>query len=92
MSLINPDAAHAVEFLEHPEILHAHWLAVDSDLEELFVGQRFVSKKECIFSIKRYNMNISIDYKVIMSKLTLYIGECWKSVEGCNWRVQAAFI
>ncbi|KAK5775045.1 hypothetical protein PVK06_042912 [Gossypium arboreum] len=37
-------------------------------------------------------MNISVDYKVAVSKPTLYIGECWKSGEGCNWRVRAAFI
>ncbi|XP_017624911.1 uncharacterized protein LOC108468543 [Gossypium arboreum] len=37
-------------------------------------------------------MNISIDYKVPVSKPTLYIGECWKLAEGYNWRVRAAFI
>ncbi|PPR85181.1 hypothetical protein GOBAR_AA35506 [Gossypium barbadense] len=92
MSLIDPDAAHEVEFPEYPEILPAHRLAVNSDHEELLVGQRFESKEECVFAIKRYSMNISVDYKVAVSKPTLYIGECWKSVEGCNWRVRAAFI
>ncbi|PPS03615.1 hypothetical protein GOBAR_AA17049 [Gossypium barbadense] len=47
MSLIDPNAAHVVEFLEYPEILLAHQLAEDSDPEELFVGQRFESKKDC---------------------------------------------
>ncbi|KAK5770866.1 hypothetical protein PVK06_047023 [Gossypium arboreum] len=37
-------------------------------------------------------MNISVDYKVAVSKLILYIRECWKSAKGCNWRVRAAFI
>ncbi|KAK5784788.1 hypothetical protein PVK06_039322 [Gossypium arboreum] len=92
MSLIDPDTAYAAEFPEYPEILLAHWLAINSDPEELFVGQRFESKEECVFAIKRYSMNISVDYKVAVSKPTLYIGECWKSVEGCNWRVRAAFI
>ncbi|KAK5804044.1 hypothetical protein PVK06_031693 [Gossypium arboreum] len=92
MSLIDPNAAHIAEFPEYPKILPAHRLAVNSDPEELFVGQRFESKEECVFDIKRYSMNISVDYKVAVSKLTLYIGECWKSTEGCNWRVRAAFI
>ncbi|KAH1064354.1 hypothetical protein J1N35_029341 [Gossypium stocksii] len=85
MSLIDPGATHVTEFLKYPDILPAHWLAVDSDPEELFMGQKFKSKEECIFSIKRYSMNVSLDYKVIMSKLTLYIGECWWTTEGCNW-------
>ncbi|PPS02052.1 hypothetical protein GOBAR_AA18616 [Gossypium barbadense] len=38
MSLIDPDAAHAVEFPEYPEILPAHRLAVSSEPKELFVG------------------------------------------------------
>ncbi|PPS05481.1 hypothetical protein GOBAR_AA15162 [Gossypium barbadense] len=53
MSRTDPDAAHAVEFSEYLKILPAYRLAVDSDLEELFVGQRFESKEECIFFIKR---------------------------------------
>ncbi|PPS13117.1 hypothetical protein GOBAR_AA07543 [Gossypium barbadense] len=36
MSQIDPDAAHAAEFSEYPEILPAHWMAVYSDPEELF--------------------------------------------------------
>ncbi|XP_017640144.1 uncharacterized protein LOC108481536 [Gossypium arboreum] len=92
MSLIDPNVAHEAEFPEYPEILPAHWLAVNSQHEELLVGQRFESKEECVFAIKRYSMNISMDYKVAVSKPILYIGECWKSAEGCNWRVRAAFI
>ncbi|KAH1065679.1 hypothetical protein J1N35_030666 [Gossypium stocksii] len=38
MSRINPDAAHATEFLEYPEILPTHQMAIYSDPEELFVG------------------------------------------------------
>ncbi|PPS19281.1 hypothetical protein GOBAR_AA01298 [Gossypium barbadense] len=43
ISLIDPDAAHVAEFLEYPEILPAHRLAVNFDPKELFVGQRFES-------------------------------------------------
>ncbi|KAK5783008.1 hypothetical protein PVK06_037515 [Gossypium arboreum] len=92
MSLIDPDAAHVAEFPEYLKILPTHRLAINSDPEELFIGQRFESKEECVFAIKRYSMNISVDYKVTVSKPTLYIRECWKSAEGCNWRVRAAFI
>ncbi|PPD98084.1 hypothetical protein GOBAR_DD04874 [Gossypium barbadense] len=37
-------------------------------------------------------MKISVDYKVSMSTPTIYVGECWKAAEGCNWRVRATFI
>ncbi|KAK5842824.1 hypothetical protein PVK06_005226 [Gossypium arboreum] len=70
------DATHAAEFPEYPEILPAHRLAINSNLEELFMGQRFESKEKCVFSIKRYIMNISVDYNVVMFKPTLYIEEC----------------
>ncbi|PPD75102.1 hypothetical protein GOBAR_DD27971 [Gossypium barbadense] len=70
--------AELAEFPEYPEILPTHRQAVNSDHEELFVGQRFESKEECVFAIKRYSMNIIVDYK--------------KVAEGCNWRVRAAFI
>ncbi|PPS20337.1 hypothetical protein GOBAR_AA00226 [Gossypium barbadense] len=63
MLFIHPDATHVAEFSEYLEMLPAHQLAIDSDLEELFVSQRFESNKECIFAIKRYSMNISVDYK-----------------------------
>ncbi|XP_040932388.1 uncharacterized protein [Gossypium hirsutum] len=51
MSRIDPDAAHVAEFPEYPEIQFAHRMIVYSDPEELFVGQRFKNKEECVFSI-----------------------------------------
>ncbi|PPS06373.1 hypothetical protein GOBAR_AA14276 [Gossypium barbadense] len=45
MSLIDPDTTHVAEFPEHPEIIPAHRLAINSDPEELFVRQRFESKE-----------------------------------------------
>ncbi|PPD83304.1 hypothetical protein GOBAR_DD19757 [Gossypium barbadense] len=53
MSLIDPDAVYVAEFPEYPEIVHPHRLAVNSDHEELFIGQRFESKEECVLAIKR---------------------------------------
>ncbi|KAL1183389.1 hypothetical protein V6Z11_A02G180200 [Gossypium hirsutum] len=68
MSQIDPDAVHTTEFPKYPEILPVHQMAIYSDPEELLVGQRFKSKEECVFAIKRYNMNILVDYKVVESK------------------------
>ncbi|PPD72415.1 hypothetical protein GOBAR_DD30680 [Gossypium barbadense] len=92
MSLIDPDAVYVSEFSEYPEIVHSHRLVVTSDDDELFIGQRFSCKEECVYAIKRYSMKISVDYKVSVSTPTIYVGECWKAAEGCNWRVRVAFI
>ncbi|PPD94292.1 hypothetical protein GOBAR_DD08664 [Gossypium barbadense] len=92
MSLIDPDVAYVAEFPEYPEIVHPRGLAVTSDDEELFIGQRFSCKEEYVYAIKRYSMNISVDYKVSVSTPTIYVEECWKAAEGYNWRVRAAFI
>ncbi|PPS11976.1 hypothetical protein GOBAR_AA08658 [Gossypium barbadense] len=62
------------------------------ELEELFVGQQFENKADCVFAIKQYSMKLSIDYKVVKSTPTLYVGECWRADDGCGWRVRAAFI
>lgn len=45
MSRIDPDAAHVAEFPEYPEIQSTHRMAVYSDPEELFMGQRFENKE-----------------------------------------------
>ncbi|PPD95061.1 hypothetical protein GOBAR_DD07901 [Gossypium barbadense] len=86
MSLLDPDAAYVAEFPEYPEIVHSHGLAVTSDDNELFITQRFNGKEECVYAIKRYSMKISVDYKVSVSTLTIYVGECWKAAKGCNLR------
>ncbi|PPR93499.1 hypothetical protein GOBAR_AA27173 [Gossypium barbadense] len=65
----DPDAAHASEFSEYLAILHSHRLAKDPKHEELF----------------GYSLDVSIDCKVVVSKLTLYIGEYWRSADGYNW-------
>ncbi|PPS19520.1 hypothetical protein GOBAR_AA01051 [Gossypium barbadense] len=52
MSLIDPNTALAAEFLNYPDILPGHWLAIDSELEELFMGQKFKIKEEYVFAIK----------------------------------------
>ncbi|KAK5786454.1 hypothetical protein PVK06_041091 [Gossypium arboreum] len=64
MFSVDPDAAHTPEFHEYANIIHVHRLAENSKLEELFVGQQFKNKTDCVFAIKRYNMKISVDYRV----------------------------
>ncbi|PPS14338.1 hypothetical protein GOBAR_AA06238 [Gossypium barbadense] len=78
MSIIDPNVAYASKFSKYLDILLTHQLTADLEREELFVGQKFMTNKDCPFAIKRYNVNVSIDYKVIVSKLILYIGECWR--------------
>ncbi|PPS12371.1 hypothetical protein GOBAR_AA08276 [Gossypium barbadense] len=58
------DAAHASEFPEYADIVPAHRLASNSQFDELFVGQQFENKADCVFAIKQYSMKLSIDYKV----------------------------
>lgn len=70
MSIVDPDATHAFEFPEYLDMLK------DPELEELFVGQRFSSKDECVDAIKQYSLKVSIDYRVADSKLTIYASEC----------------
>ncbi|XP_016673069.2 uncharacterized protein [Gossypium hirsutum] len=89
---VDPDAAHASEFPEYADIVPAHRLALNSQFNELFVGQQFENKADCVFAIKQYSMKLSIDYKVAKSTPTLYVGECWRADNMCGWRVHAAFI
>ncbi|PPR99321.1 hypothetical protein GOBAR_AA21344 [Gossypium barbadense] len=70
MSLINPDAAHVAEFPKYPDILPTQQLVRNSEHEELLVGQKLEINEDCVFVIKRYSMNVSVYYKVILSKLT----------------------
>ncbi|PPD75535.1 hypothetical protein GOBAR_DD27533 [Gossypium barbadense] len=53
---VYPDAAYASEFLEYADIVPAHRLASKSQLEELFIRQRFENKLDCVFAIKQYIM------------------------------------
>ncbi|XP_017614136.1 uncharacterized protein LOC108459300 [Gossypium arboreum] len=89
---VDPDAAHASEFPKYADIVPTHRLASNSHFDELFVGQQFENKADCVFAIKQYNMKLSIDYKVAKSTPTLYVGECWRADDGYGWRVRAAFI
>lgn len=84
MLSVDLDAVYAYKFPKYSDIIFAHRLTLDPESKELFMGQQFLSKNDCIFSIKRYSMKVSIDYKVAESKTTLYVGECWRSIEGCN--------
>ncbi|PPD80833.1 hypothetical protein GOBAR_DD22233 [Gossypium barbadense] len=62
MSIVNPDAVHAFEFPEYLDIIPAHLMLENPEPKVLFVGQRFVSKDECVDAIKRYSMKVPINY------------------------------
>ncbi|KAH1064185.1 hypothetical protein J1N35_029172 [Gossypium stocksii] len=91
MSNIDPNVAYASKFLKYPDIVPAHRLAIDSVREELFMGQKFTTKEEFIFATKRYSMNVSVDYKGAVSKLTLYIRECLRSTKDYNWKYRVSY-
>ncbi|PPD82817.1 hypothetical protein GOBAR_DD20246 [Gossypium barbadense] len=76
MLSIDPDATHASEFLKYADIVPAHRSMSNSQLEELFVGQRFENNANFMFSIKQCRMKVSIDYNVTKSTPILYVGEC----------------
>ncbi|KAH1121051.1 hypothetical protein J1N35_004211 [Gossypium stocksii] len=44
MLILDPNVTHASEFPEHANIVPAHRLSSNSQLEELFIGQRFENK------------------------------------------------
>ncbi|KAK5804134.1 hypothetical protein PVK06_031783 [Gossypium arboreum] len=70
---IDPEAVHAPKFPEYADIVPAHRLVSNSQFKELFVGQQFKSKADCVFAIKQYSMKLSIDYKGWISAMVEYI-------------------
>ncbi|PPD84984.1 hypothetical protein GOBAR_DD18079 [Gossypium barbadense] len=63
MSNVDPDAAYTCELLKYLDIVPAHLLEVDLEVGELFVGQQFYNKKDCVHVIKQYSLKLSMDYK-----------------------------
>ncbi|PPD80227.1 hypothetical protein GOBAR_DD22835 [Gossypium barbadense] len=59
MSIIDPDAMYAFEFSKYLDIQPTHRLAVDPEREELLVGQKFATKEDCVFVIKRHDLNMT---------------------------------
>ncbi|PPD72772.1 hypothetical protein GOBAR_DD30324 [Gossypium barbadense] len=51
---VDLDAGHASEFPEYADIVPAHRLTINSQFKELFVGQQFENKTDCVFAIKQY--------------------------------------
>ncbi|XP_016700027.1 uncharacterized protein [Gossypium hirsutum] len=88
----DPDAALAREFSEYPDIVPTHLVHNESDEEELFIGQQFDNKKDCLHAINKLSLKLGVDYKVTKSTQSLYAGECWKAAGGCKWRVRATLM
>lgn len=53
MSNLDLDMAFAREFLEYLDIVLAHLPEGESNIGELFVGQQFNNKKDCVHAIKK---------------------------------------
>ncbi|PPS09036.1 hypothetical protein GOBAR_AA11598 [Gossypium barbadense] len=64
MTDLDLDAALAREFLEYTNIVPAHLLDEEFGDEELFVGQQFDNKKDCLHAIKQLSLKLGVDYKV----------------------------
>ncbi|PPS20208.1 hypothetical protein GOBAR_AA00334 [Gossypium barbadense] len=56
---VYPDAAHASDFPEYADIVHAHRLAINSQFEELFVRQQFENKADCVFPSNNTASNLN---------------------------------
>ncbi|KAK5820243.1 hypothetical protein PVK06_025289 [Gossypium arboreum] len=74
------------------DIIPGHMLMPDSKFKELCIGLQFLNQETCVAIIKYYNLKVSVDYKAIVSTLVLYIGECWRHMEGCKWWVRVALM
>ncbi|PPD85146.1 hypothetical protein GOBAR_DD17916 [Gossypium barbadense] len=70
MSIVDPDAAHASEFLEYPDILSVHRLTTDPK-RELFVGQKFATKEDYVFAIVE-SKNIK-SWEFFLMNLRMYV-------------------
>ncbi|KAH1107329.1 hypothetical protein J1N35_011097 [Gossypium stocksii] len=78
-------AAYAYEFLKYPQTLPVHLLLANLESKELFVGQQFATKDDCIISINWYSIKLLVDHKVTDSKTKIYVRDYWKMARGCKW-------
>ncbi|PPR87720.1 hypothetical protein GOBAR_AA32970 [Gossypium barbadense] len=76
MTDVDPDAALAREFPEYTNILPAYLLNDESDNKELFVGQQFNNKKDCVHTIKQLSLKLGVDYKIQMWMIRKLEGPC----------------
>ncbi|KAK5813955.1 hypothetical protein PVK06_029406 [Gossypium arboreum] len=83
-------AMQAHEFPEYAHIIPS--LMTCSETGDLCIGMRFPTKDAVLSAIKHYNIKQSVDYKVIVSTPTKYVGKCIMFGQGCNWSIRAAFM
>ncbi|KAK5775272.1 hypothetical protein PVK06_043145 [Gossypium arboreum] len=67
MANVDLDAAFALEFVEYTNIVPICLLDKEFDGEELFIGQKFDNKKDCLHAIKQYSLKLGVDYNVTKS-------------------------
>ncbi|PPR90970.1 hypothetical protein GOBAR_AA29702 [Gossypium barbadense] len=59
MTDVDPDAAFSPEFPEYTNIVPAHLLYEGFGDEELFVGQQFDNKRDCLHAIKQLSLKLA---------------------------------
>ncbi|PPD83582.1 hypothetical protein GOBAR_DD19479 [Gossypium barbadense] len=60
MSSIEPDMALVYEFPEYLDIVPTHLMETNSEVGELYVGQQFDNKKDCVYAIKNVGGPIAV--------------------------------
>ncbi|KAK5793415.1 hypothetical protein PVK06_034561 [Gossypium arboreum] len=67
MSIVDPNTADASKFPEGLDIIVGHLMLKDPESKDLFMGQRFTSKDECVDAIKRSSLkgHRGLDFKTI---------------------------
>ncbi|XP_015972137.1 uncharacterized protein LOC107495508 [Arachis duranensis] len=73
----NVDQHHPVIHGERPSVIGT---------DEFEVGQRFETKEEAVLTIKSYNIQRGVEYKVFESDQLKYHGKCIQFGNGCNNR------
>ncbi|KAH1105604.1 hypothetical protein J1N35_009372 [Gossypium stocksii] len=90
MRCIDIDAMQAHEFPEYAHTIPS--LMTYSETGDLCIGMRFPTKDAVLSAIKHYNIKQSVDYKVLVTTPTKYVGKCIMFGQGCNWSIRAAFM
>ncbi|KAH1130165.1 hypothetical protein J1N35_001543 [Gossypium stocksii] len=69
---VDPDTAHALEFLEYEDILPTYWLMPSLETKDLFVGQRFQKPYTCMFA-RMTQDHLKLDVKTIRNCIMLMV-------------------
>lgn len=73
---IDLNAMHVVEFPEYPYILQTHVMRSKVHPRDLCVDLQFPTKEAIVGAIKKHNFKLDVDYNIVISMKTKYVGEC----------------